>query len=162
MVTPVRQHQSPTKASKWRLKPWIWIHTGTGMSAGSPTWPPGRTFAWRWFKLPQPVSRRKPPASRRPKRRNPVAQALEWQQRLESGEVRSRAELARQLGVSGAYVTRVLGLLHLAPDTKSLILTLGDPIKGNGFGIHTLRSLLHLPVDQQITCIEERKPGLVW
>ena len=59
-------------------------------------------------------------------------------------------------------MTRVLGLLHLTPDARSLILTLGDPIEGNGFGIHTLRSLLHLPADQQITCIEERKPGVSW
>lgn len=118
-------------------------------------WPPGRTFAWAWFKLPQRVSRRKPPESRRPKRRNPVAQALEWQQRLESGEVSSRAELARQLGVTRAYVTRLLGLLHLAPDARSLILTLGDPIKGKGFGIHTLRSLLHLSVDDQISWIKD-------
>ena len=27
---------------------------------GSPVWPPGRTFAWVWFKLPQTVSRRTP------------------------------------------------------------------------------------------------------
>ncbi len=119
---------------------------------GSPVWPPGRTFAWLWFDLPQPVSRRKPPASRRPKRRNPVALALDWQQRPDTGEVRSRAELARQLGVSSAYVSRVLGLLHLAPDARSLTQTIGDPIKGNGLGIHTLRSLLHLPAqDRQRT-----------
>ena len=128
---------------------------------GSPVWPPGRTFAWVCFKLPQPVSRRKPPESRRPKRRNPVALALDWQQRLDTGEFRSRAELARQLGVTRAHVTHVLGLLHLAPDARSLILTLGDPIKGKGFGIHTLRCLLHLPAAQQITCIEECKPGVV-
>ena len=124
-------------------------------ACGSPAWPPRRTFAWAWFDLPKPVSRRKPPASRKPKRRNPVALALNWQQRLDTGEVSSRAELARQLGVSSAYVSRVLGLLHLAADARSLILTIGDPIKGNGFGIHTLRSLLHLPVDEQISRIKE-------
>ena len=67
----------------------------------------------------------------------------------------SRAELARQLGVSSAYVSRVLGLLHLTPDARSLILTLGDIIEGNGFGIHTLRSLLHLSGDDQISWIKE-------
>ena len=97
--------------------------------SGSPVWPPGRTFVWAWFDLPQPVLRRKPPASRRPKRRNPVALALDWQQRLDTGEVNSRAELARQLGVSSAYVSRVLGLLHLTPDARSLIQTIGDPKK---------------------------------
>ena len=52
-------------------------------------------------------------------------------------------------------MTHVLGLLHLSPDASSLILTLGDPIKGKGFGIHTLRSLLRLPVDEQISRIKE-------
>ena len=85
------------------------------------------------------------------KRRNPVALALDWQQCLDCGEFSSRAELARQLGVTRAHVTQVLSLLHLAPDARSLILTLGDPIKGKGFGIHTLRSLLHLPGDEQIS-----------
>lgn len=94
-----------------------------------------------------------------PKRRNPVALALDWQQRLDTGEVSSRAELARQLGVSSAYVSRVLGLLHLTPDARSLILTIGDPIKGNGFGIHTLRSLLHLSGDDQISWIKKRRIG---
>ncbi len=84
-----------------------------------------------------------------------MALALDWQQRLDTREVSSRAELARQLGVSSAYVSRVLGLLHLTPDARSLILTLGDPIEGNGFGIHTLRSLLHCSVDEQINWIKE-------
>ena len=122
---------------------------------GSPARPPLRTFVWAWFKLPQPVSRRKRSESNRKKRRNPVALALDWQQHLDSGEVSSRAELARQLGVTRAHVTHVLGLLHLSPDARSLILTLGDPIKGKGFGIHTLRSLLHRSVDDQISWIKE-------
>ena len=122
---------------------------------GSPVWPPGRTFAWVWFKLPQPVSRRRRSESNRKKRRNPVALALDWQQRLDSGEVSSRAELARQLGVTRAHVTHVLSLLHLAPDARSLILGLGDPIQGKGFGIHTLRIRLRLPADEQISWIKE-------
>ena len=36
-----------------------------------------------------------------------------------------------------------------------MILSFGDPIRGKGLGIHTLRSLLHLPVDKQINWIKE-------
>ena len=43
-----------------------------------------------------------------------------------------------------------LSLLHLAPEVRSLILSLGDPIRRKALGIHTLRYLLHLPVDKQI------------
>ena len=51
---------------------------------------------------PQPGEKPNP----RPKlNRNPLVLAQEWQQRLDGGEVTSRAELARQLGVSRARVT---------------------------------------------------------
>ena len=88
-----------------------------------------------------------------------MALALDWQQRLDSRESVSKAELARQMNVTRAHVTQVLSLLRLAPEVKSLILSLGDPIKGKGFGIHTLRSLLRLPVDEQISWIKERIVG---
>ena len=126
---------------------------------GSPAWPPGRTFAWAWFDLPQPVSRRRRFGSIRHTRRNPVALALDWQQCLDSAGFSSRAELARHLGITRAHVTQVLSLLDLAPAAKSLILSLGDPLEGKGVGIHTLRSLLHLSVDEQISKIKECRIG---
>ena len=70
--------------------------------------------------------------------RNPVALAREWQALLDSGEVSSRAALGRQLGVSRTHVTQVLGLLHLPEEEQQRALALGDPIEGNGVGIHTL------------------------
>ena len=124
---------------------------------GSPSRPTPRTFVWAWFELPQPASRRNRSESIRQERRNPVALALDWQQHLDSGEFTSRAELARSLGVTGAHVTQVLSLLHLAPEVRSLILSFGDLIRGKGLGIHTLRSLLHLPVDKQINWIKESR-----
>ena len=131
---------------------------GSGV-IGSPTRPTLRTFAWACFKLPQPASRRNPSESIRQERRNPVALALDWQQHLDSSEFTCRAELARQLGITRAHVTQVLSLLHLAPEVRSLILSLGDPIKENGLGISTLRSLLHLLVDEQISWIKECSTG---
>ncbi|MBI4311117.1 MAG: hypothetical protein HY681_04975 [Chloroflexi bacterium] len=44
-------------------------------------------------------------------RRNPLALAEEWQQLLDTGQVGSRAALARKLGVSRAHVTQTLRLL---------------------------------------------------
>ena len=123
---------------------------------GSPSIPQLRTYVWAWFELPQPVSKRKRSKSTRHERRNPVGLALDWQQRLDSGEFVSKAELARQISVTRDHVTQVLSLLRLAPEMRSSILSLGDPIKGNGFGIHTLRSLLRLPADEQISWIKER------
>ena len=79
------------------------------------------------------------------------------QQRLDSDEVSSRAELARQLGVTRAHVTHVLGLLHLVPEARSFILSLGDSIRGKAFGIHTLRSLLYRSVEEQVNWVRERR-----
>lgn len=127
----------------------------SGCGFGSPTRSQQRTFVWAWFDLPKRAYRRKQSQSIQPKRRNPVALALEWQQRLDSGEFSSRAELAHGLAVTRAHVTQVLGLLHFTPEMRELILGLGDPIGIKGLGIHTLRSMLHLPVERQISSVKE-------
>ena len=44
--------------------------------------------------------------------------ALHYQSLLDSGEVRTRAELARYLGVSRAKVTQVLNRLKNSPDRR--------------------------------------------
>ena len=129
----------------------------TWKSRGSPSHPTQRTFVWGWFKFPQPASRRSSLESIRQKRRNPVRLALDWQRRLDSGEFTSKAELAHRLGVTRAHVTQVLSLLRFTPEVRSLILAFGDPIRGKGIGIHTLRSLLHLPVGEQINSIKESR-----
>ncbi len=80
---------------------------------------------------------------------NPIALAQAWQLRLDAGAVKSRADLARQLGVSRAHVTQVLRLLLIAPQARDAILSLGDPIEGRIVGVHTLRSLASLPAEEQ-------------
>ena len=92
-------------------------------------------------------------------RRNPIALAQSWQKWLATGEIASRAELARQLGFSRAHVTQVLNLLHFAPEVQETIVGLGDPIRGKWSGIHTLRSLLRFPAEQQVSCINEARVG---
>jgi hypothetical protein len=81
-------------------------------------------------------------------RRNPVALAHEWQRLLDTGVVPSRAALARELCVSRAHVTQVLGLLRLSPEEQQAVLGLGDPIAGRRLGVHALRSLPFLPPDE--------------
>ena len=88
-------------------------------------------------------------------RRNPIALAEEWRALVISGEVSTSAQLARELGVSRAHVTQVLGLLHLAPQAKIAILALGDPIEGKVLGAHSLRLLTKLPAQDQERRVSE-------
>ncbi len=105
------------------------------------------------FNLPRHEPKREPPKLYR----NPVLLAQEWQRRLDSSEVCSRAALARELGVTRAHVTQVLRLLSIAPGTKEAILALGDPMDGLILGAHTLRSIARLPAWEQ----EQRVAGLI-
>ncbi len=76
--------------------------------------------------------------------RNPIALAQEWQAMLRAGERASRADLARQLGV-----TQVLGLLDLAPEVVEIVLGLGDPLSTPVVTERSLRPHLKLPVEEQ-------------
>lgn len=111
---------------------------------GSPCRIKDRTFSCS-FELP---SRQAEPDPRKPYP-NPMVLAQAWQRRLDIGAAESRADLARQLGVSRAHVTQVLRLLRLAPGAKQVVLALGDPMLGRVVGAHTLRSLAKLSVEEQ-------------
>ena len=76
-----------------------------------------------------------------------LAQA--WHDQIQTGNAKSRADLARQPGVARAYVTQVLRLLDLAPEVQQKLLSLGDPTEGLVIGAHTLRSLTKLPAMEQ-------------
>jgi len=123
------------------------------LGSGSPKLSLRRTFATT-LKLPEQAV--KPPPIPRIYR-NPVALAQEWQQRINSGEVESRAALARQLGVSRAHVTQVLRLLQLAPQVRDAVRALGDTTEGRIVGAHTLRALARLPDEEQ----ERQVVGLI-
>ena len=76
-----------------------------------------------------------------------LAQA--WDDEILTGKAKSRADLARQLGVSRAHVTQVLRLLRMAPGAKEVVIAMGDPIQGRIVGAHTLRSMAGLPAEEQ-------------
>ena len=83
-------------------------------------------------------------------RRNSVAVARDWQRLLDNDDVPSRAALSRELGVSRAHVTQVLGLLSLSLEEQEAILALGDPLTGKGTGIRTLRNLASLKTQERL------------
>ncbi len=60
------------------------------------------------------------------------------------------ANLARQLGVSRARISQVLRLLDLAPEAVQTIAALGDPLRSPIMTERSLRSLVDLPIADQI------------
>jgi hypothetical protein len=82
--------------------------------------------------------------------RNPIAVAREWQDALNRRTYSSRADLARELGVTRARITQILGLLDPAPEVVRTIAELGDPLPGPIVAERMLRPLLRLPVDRQM------------
>lgn len=93
-------------------------------------------------------------------RRNPIALAREWQDALHQGRCSSRAELARDLGISRARVTQVLGLLDLAPEVVEAVANLGDPLTERMVTDRMLRPLLTLPVDRHLDALRSMCPTI--
>jgi hypothetical protein len=106
----------------------------------------------------QPLESFRPPepTDRLPRQyRNPVILAQEWQRALTDLGCASRADIARELGVSRACVTQVLQLLELAPEAVSAIAALGDPLHTPVVTERRLRPLLLLPPEQQLRALRE-------
>jgi len=53
-----------------------------------------------------------------------LRKAIEWKGLLETGEIASQADIARQEGVSRARVTQVMGMLRLATEIQEHILSM--------------------------------------
>jgi hypothetical protein len=81
--------------------------------------------------------------------RNPVVLAQGRQQLLVTGEIRSRAELSKRIGVSRARVTQMLRLLQLPADVLDSVATPGDLLPRPFLTERALRPLVGLPVDEQ-------------
>jgi hypothetical protein len=95
------------------------------------------------------------PAKTRREQRNPIILAEDWQERIAVGDVLSRADLARTLGVSRARVTQVLGLLRLTPEIITKVRSMGDPLVQTLVSEKSLRRLVLLPPDDQWRAISE-------
>jgi hypothetical protein len=90
-----------------------------------------------------------------------LAQAEEWFSLLRSGAVRTRAELANQVGVSAVRVSQVLALLGLHPSILDAIRALPPGTPSRRLTERQLRPLTRLPQDQQLTAIEHLAPWLL-
>ena len=59
-----------------------------------------------------------------------LLKALEWQELLRSGRMRSQAGIARREGITRARVTQIMALLRLAPEIQDCILSPPTPAAG--------------------------------
>ena len=66
--------------------------------------------------------------------KNPIYIALEWKQMLDSRQFKSKADLARHLGVSRVRVVQILDLLKLSPKVISKVSVLGETFTGKIIG----------------------------
>ena len=55
-----------------------------------------------------------------------LRKAIEWNALLESGQITTQADIARQEGITRARVTQVMGMLRLAPEVQKQIKSLPD------------------------------------
>jgi hypothetical protein len=80
------------------------------------------------FRLPDKhCTKRKKGTKGQKHHRNPVTLAREWKEALERGEYASKADLARNKGISRARVTQILNLLKLDAEVQEMVVRLGDP-----------------------------------
>jgi len=75
--------------------------------------------------VPPSRAKEKPPkVPREPRVKELMRTALEWQRLLDSGEVVSRADIARSEGITPGRVSQIMSLLRLAPEIQDHILNL--------------------------------------
>jgi hypothetical protein len=94
-----------------------------------------------------PLSRRRPKPLRKP--RTPLIvellrKAVTWQALLESGDMISRADLARHEGVTRARVTQIMGMLRLDSKIQEHILNMSDVICRPALTERALRPIAQL------------------
>jgi len=68
---------------------------------------------------------------------------------INSGEVKSEADLARKLGISRVRVNQIVSVLKLAPQIITQIERLGDPLLSRIVTERMLRSHIGLPLKEQ-------------
>jgi hypothetical protein len=105
---------------------------------------------------PQETRPAKPPAIQAM-----LAQAEAWQRLLDSGEVRTRAELARRAGATAQRVGQVLALLGLHPAILRAIRALPPGTPRAFASERGLRPVARLPQEKQLRAVERLVPGLL-
>ncbi|WP_136933002.1 hypothetical protein [Polyangium fumosum] len=88
-----------------------------------------------------------------------VALAAEFQNLLDTGDVRSRTELAERFELTRARVTQLLNLLSLAPEVIAFVRALPPGTPARQVTERGLRRLTSLPVAKQIARAKACLPG---
>jgi hypothetical protein len=78
--------------------------------------------------------------------------------RAAPGQISTKAELSRKLGISKARLTQIMNLLKLAPEIQDYLKNLNDPSLLNFFNEKRLRSIASIKDNQtQLEKFEELK-----
>jgi len=73
-----------------------------------------------------------------------LRKAIEWQALLESGQIVSQADIARQEGITRARVTQVMGMRRLAPEIQKHILSMPSAVRRRPFTERVLRPIANI------------------
>ena len=93
--------------------------------------------------LPEPRGKPKPPKKpRTPRVVELLKMAMEWQRRLDAGEVESQAAIALREGVTRARVTQIMAMLRLAPEIQEHILRMPDAVNRPAISERALRPIV--------------------
>ena len=114
----------------------------------------------RASKRPKTARKRKPAVPRVPKIVATLKQAMAFQARLDSREVPSQADLARETGMSRARITQIMNLLKLHPRIRETILGMADSPNGFRLGEHHVRPLMALSDENQLSRFQALITGL--
>lgn len=81
--------------------------------------------------------------------RHPICKVLEWEQRLQSEDSLTRAQLAREEGFTKAYVTQMLRLTNLPDEARQYLSALRSPETIRSFSLRRLAIVAKLPADRR-------------
>jgi hypothetical protein len=85
-----------------------------------------------------------------------LALAREWQARIESGEIKNQAEIARRSGLSEVRVSNILFLLRLHPSILAYIDGLQPGTPADHLTERWLRPITRLQHAEQLVAVSER------
>lgn len=81
--------------------------------------------------------------------RHPICKVLEWEQRLQSEDSLTRAQLAREEGTTKAYVTQMLRLTNLPEEARQYLSVLRSPETIRSFSLRRLAMVAKLPAERR-------------
>lgn len=86
--------------------------------------------------------------------RHPIYKVLEWEQRLQTENGLTRAQLAREVGITKAYVTQMLRLLNLPEEARQYLSALRAPEAIRSFSLRRLAMVAKLPAARRADAFE--------